>query len=155
MIRSFILALVIMLSGSVALASPGPDEIMEDPALETRAVELYNLLRCVVCQSQSLAHSNAGLAEDMRVVVRERLLLGDSNQQILDYMQTRYGDYVLLLPPVQANTLALWLMPFIVLIFGMVIAFVYVRKQSSKISDALSPEEESRLKKLMEDEGQL
>ena len=154
MIRSLILALTLWFSGSIVLASPGPDEIMENPDLEARAVELYDLLRCVVCQSQSLAHSNAGLAEDMRVVVRERLLAGESDQQILDYMQTRYGDYVLLLPPVQANTLALWLMPFIVLIFGGGAAFLYVRKQSSKTNDALSPEEESRLKQLMEEEGQ-
>jgi cytochrome c-type biogenesis protein CcmH len=154
MIRSVITALMAALHCATAYASPGPDEILDDPALEARATELYGLLRCVVCQSQSLQNSNATLAEDMRIVVRERLLAGDSNDAILAYMQSRYGDYVLLLPPVQGNTLALWLFPFVILIAGGVIAFGYIRRQSGGAALPLDPEEEARLAKLMDEEGQ-
>jgi cytochrome c-type biogenesis protein CcmH len=154
MTRSLCIALMAFLVSASAFASPGPNEILEDPALEARASELYDLLRCVVCQSQSLQHSNATLAEDMRVVVRERLLAGDSDEAILDYMQSRYGDYVLLRPPLQSNTLALWLLPFIILIAGGAMGFVYIRRQSARGVSPLDPEEEAQLAKLMDEEGQ-
>jgi cytochrome c-type biogenesis protein CcmH len=158
MIRALILTLALLISGPVLASSPGPDEIMQDPALEARASQLYGQLRCVVCQSQSLAHSNATLASDMRAVVRERLLAGQSNQEILDYMQVRYGDYVLMLPPLQGNTLILWLMPGLLLLGGGIGIGVFLRQQNRRANtaaaEALDPAEQARLAELMAEEGQ-
>ncbi|MHA6289548.1 cytochrome c-type biogenesis protein [Maricaulis sp. CAU 1757] len=133
MMRLFFIVLAVLMSGSLSgpglAASPGPDERLEDPVLEARARGLYRELRCVVCQSQSVDESNAPLAEDMRVVVRERLLLGESDAEIRAYMQSRYGDYVLMMPPLQANTLGLWLAPLVLLLLGAVVLVVFVRQQ--------------------------
>ncbi len=89
---------------------------MSDAEVETRAKEVGRSLRCVVCQNQSIDESDAPLAADMRKLVRTRLKQGDSNAEVIDYMQERYGDYVLLKPPVQANTYILWFLPFILLL---------------------------------------
>jgi cytochrome c-type biogenesis protein CcmH len=153
MIRNLFIALCLLIAIPSAYATPGPDEVMSDPALEARAEQLYTLLRCVVCQSESLAGSNAALAEDMRTVVREHLLAGESNQEILDFMQIRYGDYVLLMPPFQANTLALWLLPLIMLICGGGMAYFFIRRQSYHMDEDLTDEEEAQIKALMKDEG--
>lgn len=136
-----------------AHAAPGPDEIMEDPELETRALDLYDQLRCVVCQSQAIGYSDAPLAGDMRFVVRERLLAGDTNAQVLDYMQERYGDYVLMMPPLQGNTLLLWALPFLLVLIGGAIALVYVRRQSVDLSERFSAEEDEQIAALMREEG--
>ncbi|WP_300526815.1 cytochrome c-type biogenesis protein [Maricaulis sp.] len=147
-----LLALLISLSAQ-ALARPGPDEIMDDPELEARAMVLYRQLRCVVCQSQSIGDSNADLASDMRVVVRERLLAGDSDAEVRAYLQQRYGDYVLMLPPVQANTLVLWGFPIVLLLFAGGLAFFFVRRQDQAGETELSPEEEAQLAALKREEG--
>lgn len=110
------LALAIFIS--VPAIAVEPDEVLADPALELRARELSVQLRCVVCQSQSIDESNAPLAKDMRIIVRERLAAGDSDEDVLQYMVARYGDYVLLNPPVQENTLFLWLAPFGIFVFA-------------------------------------
>ena len=158
MIRALILSLTLLLSGVAVAASPGPDEIMQDPSLELRAADLYAQLRCVVCQSQSLAHSNADLAADMRAVVRERLLTGQSNREVLEYMHIRYGDYVLMMPPFQANTLVLWLMPAVLLLGGGLGIAVFLRQQNRRAAiagnAALDPDDEARLAQLMAEEGQ-
>ena len=104
-----------------------PDEVLADPALEERARIIGRELRCVVCQSQSIEDSNAPLAKDMRIVVRERLVAGDSNDQVFDYLVSRYGDYVLLKPPVQNNTLFLWAAPIIIFTAAAGVAAVYLR----------------------------
>jgi len=127
---------------------------MDDPALEARAMRLYGQLRCVVCQSQSIGESNAPLAEDMRAVVRERLLLGESDAEVIGFMRERYGEYVLMMPPLQANTLLLWGLPLALLVFGGVGAIVYVRKQAGAESLALSAEEDAQLEALRREEGQ-
>jgi cytochrome c-type biogenesis protein CcmH len=151
----FVIALIIAaMSAAAVMAAPGPDELMEDPALEARARGLYTQLRCVICQSQSIDESNAHLAVDMRAVVRERLLLGETDQEILDFMQVRYGDYVLMLPPVQANTILLWLMPLLVLLFGGGMAILYVRGQSARPDEILDAEDEARVAALLDEEGQ-
>lgn len=144
--------LIALSSVLLVAAAPGPDEIMEDPALEQRAMALYDRLRCVVCQSQSIGSSDAPLAVDMRLVVRERLLTGDDDQAVLDYMQERYGDYVLMRPPLQANTLLLWGMPFIFVIGGGLLAFLYVRAQD-KPDVALTEEDQAKAEALMKEEG--
>ena len=152
MIRILTIMLALILAAP-ALAAPGPDETLEDPALEARAMGLYDQLRCVVCQSQAIGYSDAPLASDMRSVVRERLLAGDSDGEVLNYMQTRYGDYVLMMPPLQANTMFLWALPFLLLLIGAVIAFAHIRRQSRSMPDALSAEEDARIAELMREEG--
>lgn len=153
MMRILTLVLAVLLVPPV-FAAPSPDEAFADARMEHRARGLYTRLRCVVCQSQSIDESNASLAQDMRVVVRERLEAGDSDAEILAYMQARYGDYVLMLPPLQANTLVLWGLPFFILFAGGVLILVYVRRQARGLNAALSPEEEAELAALMEEEGQ-
>ena len=154
MMRGFFSAIMaaIILSGA-ALASPGPEERMEDPQLEARARTLYDQLRCVVCQSQSIDDSNAPLAADLRAVVRERLLAGDSNAQVKAYLQERYGDYVLMLPPVQGNTLALWLFPLIVLVGGGTAIVLFVRGQKRRGAGEAGTADDEQAARLSEDEG--
>lgn len=142
----------IVLAGA-AMASPGPEERMEDPQLEARARVLYDQLRCVVCQSQSIDDSNAPLAADLRAVVRERLLAGDSNAQVKAYLQERYGDYVLMLPPVQGNTLALWLFPLIVLVGGGTAIVLFVRSQKRRTDQFTDFADDARAASLSDDEG--
>jgi cytochrome c-type biogenesis protein CcmH len=111
-----LLLAVLCFSGLAAAVEP--QEMLKDPALEARAREVSKLLRCVQCQNETIDDSHAEIARDMRVLVRERITAGDSNQQILDYMTSRYGDYVRLRPRFMASTLVLWIGPFIILIFG-------------------------------------
>ncbi|MGB0682117.1 MAG: cytochrome c-type biogenesis protein [Magnetovibrionaceae bacterium] len=145
------------------VATPGfavnPDERLDDPALEQRAREVSKGLRCVVCQNQSIDDSNADLARDMRIVVRERIQAGDSNADVVNYMVSRYGDFVLLKPPVQKNTLILWYGPAGIVIFGLVVVALFYRKGRKEAlatevakPEALSAEEEARLQRLL-DEG--
>ncbi|MEE2691881.1 MAG: cytochrome c-type biogenesis protein [Pseudomonadota bacterium] len=128
-----------------------PDEMLADAALEARAEALDRELRCVVCQSQSIAESNADLAKEMRVVVRERLAAGDSDEEILAYLVERYGDYVLLRPPVQGNTIFLWVFPALVLLAGLTGGVFYVRRLRPAAPAALSEEEAAALKDLLEE----
>jgi cytochrome c-type biogenesis protein CcmH len=147
------LVLSLAAAGVPAAASPGPEERMEDPQLEARARTLYDQLRCVVCQSQSIDDSNAPLAADLRAVVRERLLAGDSNAEVKAYLQERYGDYVLMLPPVQGNTLALWLFPLIVLAGGGTAIVLFVRGQKRRAAGATDAADDARAARLSDDEG--
>jgi cytochrome c-type biogenesis protein CcmH len=146
--------IVAALVTAASIAAPAPDERMEDAALEVRARGLYVQLRCVICQSQSIDESNAHLAVDMRAVVRTRLEAGDSDQEILDYMQARYGDYVLMMPPFQRNTLLLWLSPLLVLLLGGGFAVLYVRRQSGHTPESVDDEDEARVAALLDEEGQ-
>ncbi|RFC64239.1 cytochrome c-type biogenesis protein CcmH [Fulvimarina endophytica] len=106
-----------------------PDEILSDPALEARARELSAGLRCMVCQNQSIDDSNAGLAKDLRVLVRERLVAGDTNEEVIDYLVSRYGEFVLLQPRVSLGTIALWATPVAVLLAGLGYAVVSMRRR--------------------------
>ncbi|MDH3336098.1 MAG: cytochrome c-type biogenesis protein CcmH [Rhodospirillaceae bacterium] len=135
-----------------------PDEILSDPALEQRARAVSKQLRCVVCQNQSIDESNAELAHDMRLLVRDRMLAGDSNKDVLDYMVNRYGDYVLLEPPLKASTALLWYGPFILIILGLLAVVFYYRKQSQSVlrpgSEAgaeLTSEERAKLQSVLSD----
>lgn len=143
----------LMLAVSLAWASPGPDERLEDPALEARALALYAQLRCVVCQSQSIRDSNAPLAEDMRGVVRERLLAGDSDAEALDYLQERYGDYVLMMPPLQGNTIGLFLIPALVFLGGAAGLAAFVWHQSRRSRELEDEDDVARAQALDEEEG--
>lgn len=113
MIRWLALMLLLLAGPLTAL---GPDEILPDPALEARARALSRELRCLVCQTESIDDSNAELARDLRLLVRRRLLAGDSDAAVLAYIHERYGDYVLMRPPVTDRTLLLWFGPFALLV---------------------------------------
>ena len=105
-----------------------PDEQLADPALEARAREISGGLRCLVCQNQSIDDSDAPLARDLRLLVRERLKAGDSNDAVRDYLVARYGEFILLRPPFEWQTLLLWLTPVVVLAAGAIAALVRFRK---------------------------
>ena len=145
-----ILALGAALSSGLAVE---PDELLDDPALEARAQAIGARLRCVVCQSQSIEESNAPLAKDLRLLVRERLLKGDSDAEIFDYVVARYGEYVLLKPRFEATTIVLWLFPAFALALGGVMAFALLRSQAGAAPVAISPEEAEELRRLTEERG--
>lgn len=105
------------------------DEIMADPVQERRAVEIGSALRCVVCQSESINDSQADMARDLRRLVRQKIAEGQSDDAIMAYVRDRYGDYILLRPPVQQNTLLLWLTPVILLGGGFVTMVLHLRRQ--------------------------
>ena len=129
---------------------------MSNPAQESRARALSRELRCMVCQNQSIDDSEAPLARDLRLLVRERIAAGDSDTQVLDFLVARYGEFVLLKPPLKEHTLILWLLTPIVLIGGGAGLWFYNRKRwASRREDitALTPEEEERLEKLIADQG--
>ena len=134
--------------GLILLAGPAlavqPDEVMKDPALEARARALSGELRCLVCQNESIDDSEAPLARDIRLLIRQRIKQGESNDAVRAYLVSRYGDFILLKPPFQADTLLLWLSPAIVLGLG-VAAALYARRRAPRATPALSPEEEARL----------
>jgi len=127
-----------------------PGEALADPALEARARDLSSDLRCLVCQNQSIDDSHAPLAKDLRVLVRERLTAGDTDEQVRDYLVQRYGDFILLKPPLRIGTLLLWGAPFLVLLaggFGLIIAAR--RRVSVAVATGLDDDEQARLDKLL------
>lgn len=127
-----------------------PSEVLPNPALETRAREIGRALRCVVCQNQSIDDSNAEVARDMRRAVRERLVAGDNDAAVFDFMVARYGDYVLLNPPFKARTLLLWLgAPLVLLIAGGALLLAARRRKAIVAPQPLSDEEQRRLDSLL------
>ena len=138
---------------ALALAGPAlavtPDEQLADPKLEARARVLSQELRCLVCQNQSIDDSNAPLAHDLRVILRERLAAGDSDREAMDYLVARYGDFVLLRPPFQPDTWALWLGPLAVLLLGGAGAAVYIRGRAAAAESPLSAADEAEAERLM------
>ena len=147
-------ALLAMTLPASAVAGPQPDEILDDPALEARARALSRDLRCVVCRNESIDESNADLARDMRLVVRERLVEGDSDEQVLAFLVDRYGEFVLLRPTTSGANLLLWLSAPGMLIVALGAAVLYLRRRDRTAepgAPTLSPEEEARLRELMRD----
>lgn len=148
MIRAAILWL--LLAGSAFAVEPG--EMLDDPALEARARDLSKGLRCLVCRNESIDESHAELARDLRLLVRERLVAGDSDDAVLDFVVARYGEYVLLNPRTTGSNLILWLAGPILLLSGLGIAFVYLRRRRPEgPSDGLSEEERTRLAELLKE----
>ena len=127
-----------------------PDEILSDPALEARARALSEGLRCLVCQNQSIDDSNAPLARDLRLIIRERLKAGDSDTQAIDFVVARYGEFVLLRPRFAPGTWVLWIGPFALLLIAA--AFLYLRRRrgGNEAEKALAPEEEAALKRVLD-----
>jgi len=116
-----------------------PDEILADAALEARARVLSKELRCMVCQNQSIDDSDAPLARDLRVLVRERLEAGDSDQQVIDFLVARYGDFVLLKPRFTSHTALLWLMPAVVFVIGALVLVAAARRRSKTAAASSQP----------------
>lgn len=144
---------------TVQVSAVEPDEIMKDPVLEARAREVSKDLRCVVCQNQSIDDSNSGIAKKMRILVRDRIAHGDSNQEVKDYLVSRYGDFVLLKPPMNAKTMVLWFGPALMIVIGLVGIVFYYRRRSAQAAQGkgivvpLTAQEQARLDALMKEEG--
>ena len=141
--------------GVLMIAAPAqavrPDEMLADPGLEARAREVSRDLRCLVCRNQSIDESDADLAHDLRVLVRERLMAGDSNDQVIGFVHARYGDFVLLRPPFAVGTALLWGGPLLVLLLGGVMVARFYRRRDEP-TPPLSPEERQRLSAVLGEE---
>jgi cytochrome c-type biogenesis protein CcmH len=143
------LLVAIALFGATPLRAVQVDEILPDPALESRAREISHDLRCMVCQNQSIDDSEAPLARDLRLLVRERLKAGDSNTQVVDYMVARYGEFVLLRPRMNWHTVILWGAPLTILIIGMVaIGFSVLRRPAGPALPEIAALTEGERRKL-------
>jgi cytochrome c-type biogenesis protein CcmH len=147
------IALVLATIGSSSSLAVQPEEMLKDPKLEARARELSRELRCMVCQNQSIDESEAPLARDLRLLVRERLTKGDTNQQVLDFLVVRYGEFVLLKPPLESRTIILWALPPVALLAGAVgLFFAMRRRRTVQLEPAtLSIEERRRLSTLVDE----
>ena len=150
--HAFLILFVALLASGQSQAVQ-PDEILKDSVLESRARNLSRELRCMVCQNQSIDDSEAPLARDLRLLVRERLTQGDTDQQVLDFLVSRYGNFVLLRPPLEWHTILLWGLPPAALIAGLIGLMIKVRRQRPTASgtEALSQNEERRLSTLVDD----
>lgn len=144
----FVLAFIAALLFSGAVFAVQPDEVLKDPALERRAREISSGLRCLVCQNQSIDDSDAQLAKDLRILVRERLVAGDTDGQVRDFLVQRYGEFVLLKPTFRTHTLLLWLTPALVLVLGGIGAYAAMRRRP-RVVPALDAEEQKALDDLL------
>ncbi|MDJ0993303.1 MAG: cytochrome c-type biogenesis protein CcmH [Dinoroseobacter sp.] len=154
MFRGVILAAALTVASAVPIWAVQPDEILDDPVLEDRAREISKELRCVVCQNEPIDSSNAGVARDLRLLVRERLVAGDSDEEVVDFVVARYGDYVLFRPPFKPTTYALWIGPFVIMGLGALGVAVMLVRRPRRIDAkdvALSAEEEAALDALLAD----
>ena len=150
MTRLFILFTTLILC-PLTLQAVEPEEILQDPLLEERARELSKSLRCLVCQNQSIDDSDANLARDLRILVREKLKSGDSNEDIIDHIVSRYGDFVLLKPPLNKSTIVLWVGPGVIFVFGLIMVLFYlIRMCRVKQVIPLTKEEKNRLSSIRE-----
>src|SRR5262245_13323613 len=147
-----LLLLLAMLATPVAAVEP--DEMLQDPALEARARTISQELRCLVCQNQSIDDSNAALAKDLRLVVRERLRAGDSDADVLAFVEARYGEFVLLRPKLNAHTLLLWLAPLLLLVATTLVVLRRARAGASGVAalEPLSSAEQKRVDELVQRE---
>lgn len=167
--RSFVVALLAAFAAAFLASGPAlavlPDEVLDDPALEQRARVISKDIRCLVCQNQSIDDSNADLARDLRIIVRERLVAGDSNTEVKSFLVERYGDYVLLTPPMNIGTILLWGGPFLLVALGGVAVIVWFKSRATApvpaggsssgggASGGLSAEERRRLDRLMAEDN--
>jgi len=142
---------IVLLATALPLGAREALPLAEDPVLEQRAMRLAAELRCLVCQNQSLAESNAELALDLKNQVREQIAAGRSDDEIRDYMVARYGDFVLYRPPVKATTVLLWAGPFLLLVAAFLGLVLYLRRRREQVVEAeLSPEQHARAQALLQ-----
>ena len=156
MIRRTALLAVLISALSAPVAAVEPDEVLADPGLENRARAISKQLRCLVCQNQSIDDSDAPLARDLRIVVRERLTAGASDGEVIRFVAERYGDFVLLSPPFKAKTYALWLGPAAILLIGAAAVAAFLRRRRTALPNdvsALSDRDRARLARLLDRDG--
>ncbi|GLS35825.1 cytochrome c biogenesis protein [Mesorhizobium tianshanense] len=142
-LASLILLLTLLFCGTALAVKP--DEVLADPALEARARTLSEELRCMVCQNQSIDESDADLARDLRVLVRQRLVAGDTDQQVIDYIVSRYGEFVLLKPRFSLRNALLWGTPVLLLLAGGIFIVLAARSRRATATNALTAEEQAEL----------
>ena len=143
-----VLALLLLLASLSPAFAVQPDEMLKDPALEARARDISTGLRCLVCQNQSIDDSNATMARDLRILIREQLVEGKSDAEVVDFVVARYGDFVLLKPRFKGTTIVLWLAPFVILGLVLVVA---VRKRARPAVNPLSEAEKAEITALIND----
>jgi cytochrome c-type biogenesis protein CcmH len=148
MTRLASLLLTLLLLATPALAIDSPSEMLKDPALERRAEAIGSQLRCLVCQNESIEDSSADLARDLRAIVRQHVEAGDTNQQVIDWMVARYGDFVRLRPPFNAMTALLWGSPVLALVVGGAAAWLGWRRRGDRAPPPLTESERVRLAEL-------
>ncbi|NKX46072.1 cytochrome c-type biogenesis protein [Roseicyclus persicicus] len=147
-------AVAAMLALAVPAGAVQPDEVLPDPALEERARDISAGLRCLVCRNESIDESNAQLARDLRLLVRERLVAGDTDAEVVEFVVDRYGEYVLLRPTMTGSNIALWLAPAVLMVLGAGLSLVYIRRRAAAPAPseaALSAEEQARLSDLLKE----
>ena len=154
-LAKFVFVVLVGLMAAVPARAVQPDEILKDPVLESRARALSQELRCMVCQNQSIDDSDAPLARDLRVLVRERLTAGDSDGQVIDFLVARYGEFVLLKPRLSWHTALLWLAPFTVVLLGAWGLIALLRRRGTDgapetVQAPLSAAEQARVSELLE-----
>lgn len=148
--RRLIFALCVIAAPAFAVL---PDEILDDPVLEARARELSKELRCLICRNENIDSSNAGIARDLRLLVRERLVAGDTNDEAMAFIVDRYGEYVLLRPAFSAQNAILYLAGPLMLLFGAGLSVYYIRRREPVVgsNENLSQDEEKRISELLDD----
>ena len=147
-------ALIILWSGGFTLMAKEAQPSAADPVLEERVMKLSRELRCLVCQNETLADSRADLAEDLRTQIREQMKAGKNDKEIINYLTTRYGKFILYNPPVDPTTYLLWFGPFVLLLAGLLLLFRYVKQRSRLIIDSpLSAEERRQAEALLASES--
>ncbi|OJY05986.1 MAG: cytochrome c-type biogenesis protein CcmH [Rhizobiales bacterium 62-17] len=147
------LFLAVSLFAASAAHAVEPSEMLADQKLEARARTISAGLRCLVCQNQSIDDSNAPLAKDLRVIVRERLVAGDSDDAVRDYLVARYGEFILLKPPLNTGTILLWTATPAILAAALIVVFLRRRRPVRELADELTPEEAQKLAELLEKRG--
>jgi cytochrome c-type biogenesis protein CcmH len=145
---------ILMLITVPSAHAVNPDEVLADPALEKRARELSTHLRCLVCQNQTIDDSDADLARDLRLLVRERLTAGDDDNQVLEYLVARYGEFILLNPRLSVSTYLLWGTPIALILIGGFVLIRSMRKRSKRKVVPLTKEEQAALAKILDDRDQ-
>jgi cytochrome c-type biogenesis protein CcmH len=147
------IVLMALMTVAAPLATPAlavtPDEVLADPALEARARAISVQLRCLVCQNQSIDDSDADLARDLRVLVRERLMAGDTDEEVIDFIVARYGEFVLLQPRFSLRNAALWATPVVLLLAGGAFLLLATRRRRAAAAGGLTAEEDAALEKLL------
>jgi cytochrome c-type biogenesis protein CcmH len=153
--RRLLLTMALLLSVAAPALAVDPREMLADPALEHRAREIGKELRCLVCQNQSIDDSDADLARDLRIIVRERLKSGESDDQVMSFVTARYGDYVLLKPPFKLSTYALWFGPLVIFAAALLAVFGFYRRSTppaESVVRPLSAEEQDQVEFLLKEQ---
>ena len=143
------LLLAALLTFSTPLMAVQPDEVLDDQAMEARARDISKGLRCPVCQNENIDDSNSAISRELRLLVRDRLIEGDTNEEVVDFIVARYGEYVLLEPTKDGFNMILWVAPLGMLILALGAGFATVRRKGTASSDALTDAEKARLEEIM------